>query len=208
MSQPKISVTHMTGQAGVHQIASQLCLRGINPCVPSVDYGADLVTDTGLRLQVKTAHLYTKHMAYVDGAYRFSVRENRSIKNGEIIDRRPRRNWKEICDFFVFWGIEENRFFIIPIGQMPQGTVYIRKKRQQELALRQGVTEMRKSGMSNLEIGVKLGIKPQWVPWLCKPNAKTDKFLVFEDRWDLLDVNKVSSKIVESATPTSVSVEA
>lgn len=43
------------GQAGVYTVAAQLLLRGHNPCLPAVDIGADIVLDSGVKVQVKSA---------------------------------------------------------------------------------------------------------------------------------------------------------
>src|SRR5437867_747185 len=105
----------LQGQAGVYQVASQLCLRGYNPMFPCVDHGADLVLEGGVRLQVKAGKLrYSK--VYPQGAYWFHIERSRLINRRQIgvkID-----DWTVICDFAVFWGIDENRFWIVPAPEL------------------------------------------------------------------------------------------
>lgn len=110
--------SHLQGQAGVYQVCAQLALRGINPCVPAVDYGFDIITDTGLRIQVKSAN-GRKHPGFPVSTYCFSVRENFILRSTKA-ERKKRRNWLEVCDLFVFWGIDENRFFIVPADSIQE----------------------------------------------------------------------------------------
>lgn len=189
---------HLQGLAGVFAACSQLALRGHNPCFPGVDYGFDIVLDTGVRLQVKTSMLYMGHPAYPDGAYRFSIRENQPIRKGQILQRRPRRNWAGLIDFFVFWGVEENRFFVVPVSQMIAGTIYVRRRREAEFVIRTKVTELKKLGKTNIQIAAELGISPKWVPWLTHPAKKSEKFLTFENNWAALDSDTVAQVAIES----------
>jgi hypothetical protein len=104
----------LQGQAGVYQVASQLCLRGFNPCFPAVDIGADLVVDGGIRIQVKAANL-CKRGGYTAGAYWFKL--------GKMTIRNRKQTWVQVnfsdfCDFAVFWGIDHNRFWIVPAADL------------------------------------------------------------------------------------------
>lgn len=104
----------LKGQAGVYQVASQLCLRGFNPHFPAVDVGADLVIDAGVRIQVKSTHLRFQS-PYPNGAYWFKLGTTRIEKRRQVW-----RNVKfsEFCDFVVFWGIDQNRFWVIPAPEL------------------------------------------------------------------------------------------
>jgi len=87
-----------TGKAGEYIVAGQLMLRGEKILWPSVDVGYDLMTRAGCRIQVKTAHLYT---AKETPRYFFPLRDKRNL-------------FSEVCDYVVFYGIEQNRFWIVP----------------------------------------------------------------------------------------------
>jgi hypothetical protein len=172
-----------------------------------VDYGFDLLTDAGVRIQVKSSHLYMNHPAYPAGAYRFSVRENLDVRAGKQVRRRPRRNWNSLCDFFVFWGIEENRFFVVPCSSMAQGTVYVRRRivAREEMCLR--AVHMRdQQGFKTGRIAEELGVSMRETRWLLSPSPKSQKFGEFENRWDLLDVNSATERILQTAA-VSASVE-
>lgn len=102
----------LTGKAGEYAVAAQLLLRGVSPLWPSVDNGHDLMTIDGCRIQVKCAHLYN----HPDGPrYHFPLPKTRRMPNSDkttkLVVRKP---FAEICNFVVFWGIEQNRFWIVP----------------------------------------------------------------------------------------------
>jgi hypothetical protein len=109
---PRITPMNLLqGQAGVYQVAAQLCLRGHNVFFPAVDIGADLLVDGGLRVQVKSTHLKYSRAGYKGGSYWFRLGQNTMTKGV--------RGWKAVnftdfCDIVVFWGIEQNRFWIAP----------------------------------------------------------------------------------------------
>lgn len=208
LDRKKAPVSHLVGQGGVWAVCAQLAFKGLNPCFPGVDYGFDIMLDNGVRLQVKTAGLYMNHPAYPSGAYRFSTREQYFVRRGQLSKGRPRRDWKSLIDFFVFYGVDENRFFIVPVAEMFQGCVYIRRYREAEYALRDKCRSLREKGWGNTQIAYELGIQPKWVPWLIKPSKKTDKFLSYENRWDLLDVNTTAAKIIETVNPQHVLTDA
>jgi hypothetical protein len=100
------------GKAGEHAVAAQLLLRGLDVGFLSVGIGVDLVAENGCRIQVKSGHLGSS-----DGrnapAYTLLLRKNmvRSRTKNEVVPRKP---FVEVCDFVVYWGIEQNRFWIIP----------------------------------------------------------------------------------------------
>lgn len=103
------------GQAGVYAVAAQLLLRGINPSFPAVDRGADIISDWGTRLQVKSGHRWYEAWG---GSYAFCLDSGQTIytygegyKKGK---RTHKRMFSEECDFFVMWGIEDNRFWVVP----------------------------------------------------------------------------------------------
>lgn len=100
----------LDGQAGVYQVASQLCSRGFNPHFPAVDIGADLVIDAGIRIQVKTTHLKTSTQ-YPNGVYWFGLHKTVIKKRMQVCENRL---FSPDCDFVVLWGIEQNKFWVVP----------------------------------------------------------------------------------------------
>lgn len=99
------------GQAGVYRVASELLMRGINIYFPGVDVGVDLVTEHGLRVQVKATQL-----AFIPSMKRSGYKFSLSWQAyGSTFKRRWRlRSLRTELDFLVFWCVDENRFFIVP----------------------------------------------------------------------------------------------
>ena len=107
-----------TGKAGEYAVASQLALREVNVLWPVVDEGVDLFTPTGCRIQVKTAHVSaTEKMVsqHGEGAYVFPLPRTKriAITDGKNV-LRARKTFADTCDIVVFWGIEQNRFWVVP----------------------------------------------------------------------------------------------
>jgi hypothetical protein len=102
----------LTGKAGEHAVAAQLLLRDIVPLWPSVDRGCDLMTEQFCRLQVKSAHLYH----HKNGPrYFFPLPKTRRVPNSDTtVKLITKKLFVDICDFVIFWGIEQNRFWIVP----------------------------------------------------------------------------------------------
>jgi hypothetical protein len=101
------------GQAGVYAVASQLLLRGITPCFPSVDIGTDIITIAGTKLQVKSCHAHI-HPKWYGGFqfYPFTFGKHVKLSKGQRIENY--HIFSEICDFVVLWGIEQSRYWIVP----------------------------------------------------------------------------------------------
>ena len=159
------SNSRYTGRAGEYAVTAQLLIRGINVYSPAVDDGADLLCANGCRVQVKTAHLLTfaSHaMSYPEGVYKFYFPAFKNVAmNSRASRRAPRVPLRERCDVVVMWGIEENRFWVVPVDIL-KNTQAIHvgpsKKRafDKDLPEMQAMVEM---GMSQAEIGQHFGIK-------------------------------------------------
>ena len=106
--------TQLIGQAGVWAAAAQLAIQGHNVLIPGVDYGYDIQLENGLRIQVKAGGLRYSHPAYRDGAYTFDFRCFRWNSSEKRV--RGSRDYSKVADFFVLWGIDENRFWVVPVG--------------------------------------------------------------------------------------------
>jgi hypothetical protein len=161
----------LQGQAAVWQVASQLALRGHVPFFPGIDQGSDLWLENGLRLQIKCATLRViKGQNYPEGAYGFQLRRNVWMSNEKKTRRSSLRPYSEVADFFVLWGIDENRFFILPTIHAGQAIWFAPKFYHSKSNNRKVfglITEQRLADM--------------------------------EDRWDLLDVSTTSNALIESA---------
>ncbi len=162
----------LRAQAGVHAVASQLLLRGISVSFPAVDTGYDLLIESGLRIQVKSANLRINSTGnYFDGAYGFHLRRGDWDSKTKSYSRKSYRAYNVVADYFVLWGIDENRFFILPTSAKPR-TVWF----------------SRRGTISRSKNSVIFG-------------KKTEQRLAdMEDRWDLLDLNSTSNALIDSAT--------
>jgi len=97
-----------TGMAGEHRIISELLLRGIKVYSAKLDHGIDLMLENGKTIQVKAAHLY--HNKCTNGKYyHFSLKEWYKIKDGT-----RKSNDSEKVDFYIFWCIDIDSFYVIP----------------------------------------------------------------------------------------------
>ncbi len=192
----------MIGQAGVYRVASELLFRGHVPYLPSVDTGVDILLDNGLRLQVKARHLQS-HPAYPEGAYPFSMKENNFGSK--------KRDWTKVCDFLIFWGINENRYFIVPASEASHNFWIRPMASTKYCASVEAMRVMRERGMTYEEIGEQLGVNRTTVKRnLDSPSKlnspKGNRHLAsYEERWDLLDINRVLAE-VEAATEEKVEI--
>ncbi|SRR6266481_1497961 len=167
-------VTQLQGQAGVWAVAAQLAIRGHIPIFPGVDYGWDLMIENGLRLQIKTARLngQTKRGVLYPG-YSFNLRKTSisSIKRMSSIAR----DWTKVADFFVLWGIDENRFWIVPTTS--RNTSAIRFTQYEPMP--NDITGRLRGG-KNLQY-----------------QQAVERKAAYEGRWDLLDVNRVIETVAK-----------
>ena len=94
--------------------------------------------------------------------------------NAKKVKRSNLRPYSEVADFFVLWGVDENRFFILPTAHAEKAVWFSRKGFE--------------SNSNNRRVFKKV----------------TEQRLIdMEDRWDLLDVNNASNALIESALPTA-----
>lgn len=111
-------LNNLTGKAGECSVAAQLFLRGLPVAFSLVDMGVDLHAINGCRIQVKSAHVSATPKALRKlgpGCYFFPLPK---VKRVAINDRQARLNVREVfskyCDVVVFWGIEGNRYWVVP----------------------------------------------------------------------------------------------
>jgi hypothetical protein len=126
----KLAPNLALGQAGTHRVLAELLLRGINAGLPVVDDGVDIFTTAGLRLQVKARRLTTRRSkdlthAHLGPAYRFtlSVRYVTDTVGRTTFKRQNKptyvttRKYSDEVDYLVFWGVDEDRFWVIPASE-------------------------------------------------------------------------------------------
>jgi len=154
----------MAGIAGEYAVAAQLILRGVDVYFPGVDWGVDLMTGSGCRVQVKSAHINTSPAmiaAHGEGTYNFSLHVSRRVVRGggtsEII-RRPKPSAR--ADVYVFWGIDQNRFWVVPASIADDVTCFNlgREITPRFVGNIADVHEMVKLGYTHAEIGKKYGV--------------------------------------------------
>lgn len=93
----KVTGTEL-GMAGELRVASELLLRGHRPSLSLVDTGVDIVTDRGLRIQVKTAS------RGASGDYNFNISR---------WDKRAPHALENV-DVLVLWAADTDSFWIVP----------------------------------------------------------------------------------------------
>jgi hypothetical protein len=187
------------GQAGVYTVAGQLLLRGINPGFPAVDCGADIITDWGTRIQVKCAY---RHASMWGGSYHFALSSGLTMytagngyKKGPLSEKGPRIFSNE-CDFFVLWGINDNRFWILPAAMLDgkSGVVMVGPETPWLRLNQAAIVADFHAGMSQRDIAEKHGICQKTVlraihGKIVRTDADTDfnkALLSHENRWDLI----------------------
>lgn len=157
--------THLDGMAGVFAVCEQLCRGGHTPCVPSVDFGVDIMLDNGLRIQVKSAQARI-HPGYSQGVYCFDVRKGWTRKGDKIVGHaHSDRNYAESCDFFIFYGVNERRFFVVPVSIVGNRAIWIP---------RHGNFQCKRTKQTNC---IALTVSK------------------YEDAWHLLDMNEVLTEL-------------
>lgn len=151
----------LTGQAGVYRVAAECLLRGLNPRFPSVDCGADLEVDGGVRLQVKSAHLRFNARIYPEGAYWFKFWRAPVVSGRCNVRQRPPRVFSEECDFVVLHGIEQLRYWIVPARTLDGcQLVTVGPESAWIDANIQAIEELKQAGLTHEQIGEKLGLNP------------------------------------------------
>lgn len=164
-------------------VASQLALREIVPMFPPVDLGADLILENGVRLQVKCASLRINNRGMQDVnhnlGYLFDLRRGAWFSTERRYKKTGLRPYSEVADYFVLWGIDENRFFIVPTS-VKKSTIWFSK-----------LGYVSKS--SNRSLYDKI---------------TAQRLAETEDRWDLLDVNSIESlsRVCELPSPANALV--
>lgn len=184
-----------TGSAGEHQVASQLLLKGFVTSFPNVDIGFDLHGENGCRIQIKTAHLTpvtAKFNSFDEPIYVFHFQHDKPVASGsKNVKIRPKKMLRDICDVVVFWGIEQNRFWIVPVGLMGDLQILVlgpsfKRGFSEEL---KDMKEMQSLGFSTYDIAQYYGIT-QGSAWRrlqaseAKNTSATSLIRACENAWD------------------------
>jgi hypothetical protein len=191
----------MIGQAGVFRVASALLLKGHVPSFPSVDTGVDILLDNGLRIQVKSRNMQTTHPSYPLGFYNFSVKEN----NRDVV-----RDWTKIVDFIVFWGINEDRYFIVPASEAVQNFTISPKDATKYCVDVDAMRVLRDKGMTYQEIAEQFGINDMTVARNLAKRSKLNSpkgnrhLASYEDHWDLLNIAQALKEVEQSSVMSEV----
>lgn len=118
---------HLDGMAATFAVCEQLCRYGHTPAIPVVDFGIDVMLDNGLKIQIKSSKCRA-HPGYSNGVYAFDLRKGWTRVKGEIVGHPVDRDYAEICDFVVFFGVDERRFFVIPVGAIERHAIWIPRR--------------------------------------------------------------------------------
>lgn len=99
------------GLAGEFRVMAELLLRGHNPAKSYLEYGADIVLENGLRIEVKSARQYDKRFKKT---YHFSIATGHSQKK---VDNSH-------FDFLVCWCADDDVFYILPQKSVPSSAKF------------------------------------------------------------------------------------
>jgi hypothetical protein len=136
----------------------------------------------GLKIQVKCAHLqFTERKKYEIGNYSFDLR--RPAYDPLMIKRNHQstsnyRKYADIADFFILWGIDENRFWIVPTGIKNLRLTFTRK--------------------DDISWKINPGLRALW------SLRSKEKEVAMEERWDLLDTSTVKNLVESAVVETSL----
>jgi len=207
------------GQAGVHAVIAQLILRGHTPLIPAFDdRGVDLMTSDGIRIQVKSSTL--RHCAPFEegGGYGFNLRKRTWTGGDRCVSLK--RNLSNECEFLILWGIDQNRFWIIPTADKPGDLSTIRISSNANTRYSQvdfgRVQHLRDCGLSSAAIAKEMGMTVHQLR--LRGNASLNsmdperlggqfKYAKYEDAWHLLSEHIALKKIEASSFSGSATAD-
>lgn len=158
----------LVGKAGEYAVASQMLLRQLVTFFPAVDTGVDLIAENGCRIQVKTSRkcvTYKTLKKNSEGVYRFKFPKvrYRNTSTRSFVGLGTKTSVKpfhEFCDVVVLWGVEENRFWIVP-ARMLEGVTKVDLGPDNSRGFSKDVPEMRAmlaAGNTQDEVAKHFGI--------------------------------------------------
>jgi hypothetical protein len=182
------------GQGGVYRVVSELIFRGHAPYIPVADdHGVDVLLPTGIRIQVKTARLHTRK-----GRHKYGVTEMSGYwlslgwtQSGRVhTPIRRKLKYSDECDYFVIFGVDEQRFWIVPSFIMDNKTCLFLGPKPKPSS--EAVQAHLASGKGVLQTAAELGISRGTVWYRKRGDIKrggwTRAVRMCEGRWDLLNV--------------------
>lgn len=105
------------GKAGELRVRAELILLGFSPAICDQDNGVDIIlADNGKKLQVKTSVRPSHTPSSYSYKYSFAIRRTqfRNAGNGAYEKRFTKKSYAGIADYFVFWLVEHDIFYIVP----------------------------------------------------------------------------------------------
>jgi len=144
--------TQYIGRAGEFAVASQLLLRGVPVSFPAVDAGYDLLAGQ-LRIQVKTARKF-RHRVAGSWGYVFNIGVSKW-------DSHTRHFYKAravgTVDFYVLWGVDENRFWIVPAHALTKNMIRIVDSSKRHSVDVEAIQALLNTGLQQREVAQRLG---------------------------------------------------
>lgn len=184
----------MQGMAGNYRIASELMLRGLNVYFPAIDIGVDLLVEGCVRIQVKSAHISTHHRYDKSGRPVYAFRLTKTKFLGNRVLRAEARNFSEVCDFVVLWGIEQNRFWIVPADLLNgRFSIVVGQEDRWVQSDIDTIKRLHAEGKTNEQIGQQLGMATMTVwrrtqgMFVDNPSPLIHRIKNCEGRWDLIE---------------------
>lgn len=185
--------TVMQGQAGVYRVASELLMRKFHVCFPAADgHGVDLVLESGVRIQVKSAHLGTYGPSSRQACYQFAFAKTKfASASGKL--RKELCSHSDKCDFVVLWGIDTDKFWIVPAALVDhKGYVQIGEASRYQDVDNSTITDMLAQGKTWRQTARELGITTATVSRRLSGKVQEPKSMFVaqiracENRWDLV----------------------
>lgn len=166
-------------------------MRGVTPYQPAADIaGVDLLTDAGVRIQVKATRLIAPRGHGRSDSYAFELRCTRP--NGLHKLTRFKRHFSAQCDFVILWGADEDRFWIVPSALLDGcGSIRMTGIQRWKNADTDAIRADRDDGLSYDQVAKRHGVSIS-VVWgrVKRGHPKAGRFAnavrQHENRWDLL----------------------
>ena len=202
----------LRGEAGNLRVASELLLRGLNVMFPALDDGVDMFVEGGVRVQVKTARVQ-RHQGG-RSYYMFNLARGPQRPNRGKEKKAHTRMFSKVCDFLVLWGIEEDRFWIVPAGLLDgRWNIGLGRGMYWHDVSISRIKELANSGMTCGQIAEVIRTSPMTVSrrlrgqFLEPPevNAKLQEIKLCEGRWDLIE--SYVSTLAQAEAASLVDVE-
>lgn len=169
--------------------------RGVRVSLPCADdHGVDLYAGS-VRVQVKSAY-FRKDKVYPTGAYWFKLTHGAIVTGNNTIRKRGGRQFSAQCDFVVFMGIDEQRFWVVPSALLDRSTLVTLMLGPEGFHKRgefRETKDLRAQGFTLDAIAEQLGISQVAVSYRLrggdakKPReTMSSRVRALENRWDLI----------------------